>query len=244
MDKRNEIELLQAQLIQERALVQDLEAGKSKMILDAIEVGGQFLDLCEAVRVLKEVLQLIMLKAPGYDWNTDPLSITLMVGNAVTKSDHVLAGEPDEENDSLQAQLAQRTAELEALRKWRDYVTVALQRPGGAFFEDVPKHIIDLVAELERVRAQVQQLEKDNATLHQFWMNADDWLAYNDKQAAIQRERDILRTLVAALPKVEGAVEVSAGDDGCYILPLWIRCVTKEQADGIAALLQERQKLC
>ena len=56
-------------------------------------------------------------------------------------------------------QLTQRTAELEALRKWRDYVTAALQRPGCAF-EDVPKHIIDLVAELERVRALLLALPK------------------------------------------------------------------------------------
>ena len=231
MDKRNEIELLQAQLIQERALVQDLEAGKSKMILDAIEVGGQFLDLCEAVRVLKEVLQFVMLKAPGYDWNTDPLSITLMVGNALTKSNHVLAGEPDEENDSLQDQLTQRTAELEAakaiqaidmknnnayreqvanlqaelervradnkaLDKWRADVTVALQRPEGAFFVDVPQHIKDLV-----------------------------------------KERDDLRTLVLALPKVEGDWTVS-----CALADRVVEGgIVSDISEAVAAIVQHRQ---
>ena len=170
MDKSNEIELLQAQLIQERALVQDLEAGKSKMILDAIEVGGQFSDLREAVRVLKEVLQFVMLKAPGYDWNTDPLSITLMVGNALTKSNHVLAGEPDEENDSLQAQLTQRTAELEAakqhheqsenaaqlyyreLTRAKNRICEAAGLPPDSGYEPAIKH---LQAELERVKGEL-----------------------------------------------------------------------------------------
>ena len=147
MDKSNEIELLQAQLIQERALVQDLEAGKSKMILDAIEVGGQFSDLREAVRVLKEVLQFVMLKAPGYDWNTDPLSITLMVGNALTKSNHVLAGEPDEENDSLQAQLTQRTAELEAAKE----KAAEQGRYAVEMFDEVKR----VQAELARVRGEL-----------------------------------------------------------------------------------------
>ena len=110
------------------------------------------------------------------------------------------------ERDEFEAQLTQRTAELErvradnkALDEWRADVTVSLQRPGGAFFVDVPQHIKDLV-----------------------------------------KERDDLRTLLLALPKVEGAVVVSngyvKGSTRCHAL-----FGADEDAALYAALLQHRQ---
>jgi hypothetical protein len=61
-----------------------------------------------------------------------------------------------------------------AFDEWRADVTVSLQRPGGAFFVDVPQHIKDLV-----------------------------------------KERDDLRALVLALPKVEGEI-LEQGDFAFY----------------------------
>jgi DNA repair exonuclease SbcCD ATPase subunit len=99
----------------------------------------------------------------------------------------------------LQAELERVRADNKALDEWRADVTVSLQRPGGAFFVDVPQHIKDLV-----------------------------------------KERDDLRTLIAALPKVEGAVVVSNGyvkdSTRCHAL-----FGADEDAALYAALLQHRQ---
>lgn len=45
-----------------------------------------------------------------------------------------------------------QTDELSQLRDWRADVTSALGRPGGAFYEDVPKHVRKLRSDLENVR--------------------------------------------------------------------------------------------
>lgn len=60
-------------------------------------------------------------------------------------------------NDALQ----QRVAQLEA---WRDTVTLALQRPGGARFEDVPQHVRELVADHARVLGLVRTYVDANET--------------------------------------------------------------------------------
>ena len=100
---------------------------------------------------------------------------------------------------TLQAELERVRADNKALDEWRADVTVSLQRPGGAFFVDVPQHIKDLV-----------------------------------------KERDDLRTLILALPKVEGAVVVSNGyvkdSTRCHAL-----FGADEDAALYAALLQHRQ---
>jgi len=99
----------------------------------------------------------------------------------------------------VQAELERVRADNKALDEWRADVTVSLQRPGGAFFVDVPQHIKDLV-----------------------------------------KERDDLRTLLLALPKVEGAVVVSNGyvkdSTRCHAL-----FGADEDAALYAALLQHRQ---
>ena len=46
------------------------------------------------------------------------------------------------------AELAQLRAENERLRDWQATVTAAIQHEGGSFFEDVPKHIRELKAQL------------------------------------------------------------------------------------------------
>jgi hypothetical protein len=63
-------------------------------------------------------------------------------------------------------QLRQRLADVEAERdKWRDQMmnaTVALGREGGAFYDDVPKHIRALKAERERLRAALKEALQDD----------------------------------------------------------------------------------
>ena len=59
------------------------------------------------------------------------------------------------ERDDLQAELERVRADNKALDKWRADVTMALQRPEGAFFVDVPQHIKDLVKERDELRALV-----------------------------------------------------------------------------------------
>jgi hypothetical protein len=52
--------------------------------------------------------------------------------------------------ESLHAGNLQRMAEIEQLRDWRDSVTLALQRDGGARYADVPDHIRALVGTAKR----------------------------------------------------------------------------------------------
>ena len=101
---------------------------------------------------------------------------------------------------AVKEELERVRADNKALDKWRADVTVALQRPEGAFFVDVPQHIKDLV-----------------------------------------KERDSLRTLIAALPKVEGEIMVSESlvlaedPDMCSDMS------DKDEAMAYAALLKHRQ---
>ena len=51
--------------------------------------------------------------------------------------------------------------ELELLKAWRADVTVALQREGGAFYQDVPNHIRALVAGHQQMAVLNEALFKD-----------------------------------------------------------------------------------
>ena len=58
--------------------------------------------------------------------------------------------------------------DLTTLRQWRDNVTLALQRPGGARFEDVPEHIKALVRDHATLRQLVEALpHTDLCAVHQ-----------------------------------------------------------------------------
>jgi len=111
---------------------------------------------------------------------------------------------------TLQAELERVRADNKALDEWRADVTVSLQRPGGAFFVDVPQHIKDLV-----------------------------------------KERDDLRTLIAALPKVEGEIAVKHTEvDLSYVWGITLNGYFtfqsalfdgKEEAEAYATILKHRQ---
>ena len=105
---------------------------------------------------------------------------------------------------TLQAELERVRADNKALDEWRADVTVSLQRPGGAFFVDVPQHIKDLV-----------------------------------------KERDDLRTLILALPKVEGEIEVKLYGDEFVVMIMgliWLKCYKTDEVliNAIVALWQHR----
>lgn len=123
----------------------------------------------------------------------------LEAANTLLYKKNCALGRAETSINDLQAELERVRADNKALDEWRADVTVSLQRPGGAFFVDVPQHIKDLV-----------------------------------------KERDDLRTLLLALPKVEGAVVVSNGyvkdSTRCHAL-----FGADEDAALYAALLQHRQ---
>ena len=58
--------------------------------------------------------------------------------------------------DSQQKDIAERDAGIARLRDWQATVTAALLRPGGSFFEDVPKHIRELRERAEKAEAALE----------------------------------------------------------------------------------------
>lgn len=48
-------------------------------------------DLLEALHDARKTLSYVTEKAPGYDWNADPLSLTLRTGDAFSKIDAAIA---------------------------------------------------------------------------------------------------------------------------------------------------------
>lgn len=153
-----------------------------------------------------------------------------------------------EANAKLESQLTQRTAECDALKLVNDthmktvmklshvveQRTAELEAAKRQIGEEQKRLLVvcdqrnDARAELERVRG-----ERDDMQRAAQGMSND--------LTGIGQKYDELRTLILALPKVEGEITVSVDPDSWYVMPLLIRCVTKEQADGIAALLQHRQ---
>jgi hypothetical protein len=85
-----------------------------------------------------------MTGSTGYhDFKPNPNNRCEICGHVASASWHYVKG-------SIVAGLE---AENAALRKWQANVTVALRNPGGAFFEDVPKHIKAMVDTLEALRS-------------------------------------------------------------------------------------------
>ena len=177
--------------------------------------------------------------------------------------------------EQLQADLAERTAELEAVNKHQQlhdrifarqrdlmahYVATireAIRRLGnsthskerpepyesrtpviaaflgqalGVTAEEAERERVNLQAELERVRGEL--------------VEAKDFLntVTNDLNETA-KERDDLRALVAALPKVEGEIRLIHADDGdWHVVDLYDAIFTdKSWAVSYAALLQHRQ---
>ena len=173
----------------------------------------------------------------------------------------------------LQAELERVRADNKALDEWRADVTVSLQRPGGAFFVDVPQHIKDLVKERDALRAQLAAAQKVKADYDR-WLSGGVYFTtaeyekhiaehqaqlrqvegerdHAKKMEAVQKEVadnqtwhvQKLRTLILALPKVEGEIQViEAATDEWHVYDAIF--TTQAGADNYAAMLQERQKLC
>ena len=151
------------------------------------------------------------------------------------------------EREQLKSHLTQRTAELEAAKaQHKDLVLrnrILRDRPDlpverTSFHDEVVK----LQAELERVRG---ERDEQAGYAQSYCDKADLWGELVDQA---QKERDELRTLIAALPKVEGEIEVSSGvynfillkhDSGTRFLCGQIE--TEQTAQAIAALWEHRQ---
>ena len=127
----------------------------------------------------------------------------------------------------LQSQLTQRTAELEAAKK---HCEIIEERKAEAY-KEVEIQLLakaEIHAELERVRGELQSAE------------AGYFVAERELQGA-NNKYDELRTLIAALPKVEGEIMVSESlvlaedPDMCSDMS------DKEEATAYAALLKRRQ---
>ena len=131
----------------------------------------------------------------------------------------------------LQSQLTQRTAELEAANKHWD-----------ALWNAACEQKDTLQAELERVRGELAEKYKYHELFKQWqcWRDPDELVSEYEKYQAAIKENEILRALIAALPKVEGAVVVSNGyvkdSTRCHAL-----FGADEDAALYAALLQHRQ---
>ena len=134
----------------------------------------------------------------------------------------------------IQSQLTQRTAELEAAKA----IQAIDLKNNNAYREQVAT----LQAELERVRGELQSAE------------AGYFVAERDLQGMNNRYDD-LRTLIAALPKVEGEITCSQQIDSAWRLHYWqveaygvadeciyrLSNLREEEAKAYAALLQHRQ---
>ena len=142
----------------------------------------------------------------------------------------------------LKAQLTQRTAELEAIKAdTKNMLDVATSR--------LREQVNDLQAELERVRGERDEANELVAALSSKVAEYEVELN-GDPQNFYGRGRTVgLRTLIAALPKVEGEIRVaavmhpnhfdewhiSAGDT-------WIMTIAgKQSADSVLCALQHRQ---
>jgi hypothetical protein len=95
---------------------------------------------------------------------------------------------------------------LEQLEDWRAAVTVALQRPGGAFFEDVPNHIRELVSQLAAARQAQATLQERCAVLIRAW---NKWV--NRADLGDWRQRDELLIAVKVYVEALAAADDEAG---------------------------------
>lgn len=129
--------------------------------------------------------------------------------------------------DATIAALQARVQELEAVR-----TALNALRDG---YDDLESQHNDLQAELERVRGELQSAE------------AGYFVAERELQGA-NNKYDELRTLIAALPKVEGEIEVYHHESGLRHSVVarpankhYSSFDTPEEAEAYAALLQHRQ---
>ncbi len=144
--------------------------------------------------------------------------------------------------EAVQKEVADnQTWHVQKLKDWRDTVTLALQRPGGARFEDVPEHIKGLVRERDALS---------------IWVNAlrDSYDDLESRHADMLGDLTTLRQLVAALPVVdvqEVSVWLSPDESGWFVSKrpafpaglYWAKFRTQAEADSFRALLAYRATL-
>ena len=111
--------------------------------------------------------------------------------------------------EAVQKEVADNQAwHVQKLKGWRDTVTLALQRPGGARFEDVPGHIKALVKEHDTLRQLVSALPVVDVQEVSVWLSPDESGWFVSKRPAFpaglywakfrtQAEADSFRALLA-----------------------------------------------
>ena len=166
--------------------------------------------------------------------------------------------------EAVQKEVADnQTWHVQKLKDWRDTVTLALQRPGGARFEDVPGHIKTLVREREAHAQDVDELIDccindvlvTHATPGGKPHDPDPQIRpLRDKIAGSLVELQALRQLVEALPVVDGqevSVWLSPDESGWLVSKrpafpaglYWAKFRTQAEADSFRALLAYRATL-
>ena len=203
---RRRVDELEAREVDVVLLREDLEqrtaeleaVNKHQQLHDRIFVGQRDL-MAHYVATIREAIRRLGNSTHSKEQPEPYESRTPVIAAFLGQALGVAAEEAERERVNLQAELERVRADNKALDEWRADVTVSLQRPGGAFFVDVPQHIKDLV-----------------------------------------KERDDLRTLILALPKVEGEISERFCTGSYYSSPYDYRShVTFETA--LVALLKHRQ---
>ena len=146
-----------------------------------------------------------------------------------------------DQREAFEQQLTQRTAELEAAKRERDVWYARYNELSGV----KDRQLNDLQAELERVRAEHnkagEELQREVNTLNHLLRNVGLGQGEIDGMAADFEELTTLRTLILALPKVEGEIMVSESlvlaedPDMCSDMS------DKDEAMAYAALLKHHQ---
>lgn len=135
-----------------------------------------------------------------------------------------------------ESQLTQRTAELEAAKRERDVWYARYNELSGV----KDRQLNDLQAELERVRGEQQQ-----AWLHFTLCNSH--ADFIDDLGTLLTDHYTLRTLIAALPKVEGEIEVYTGKNTNQVVVTYNRGIIigtlygLDHAKPVADLYKHRQ---
>ena len=88
---------------------------------------------------------------------------TYAADSEFVRGDYVCTEDADKAYDALQAKLDAANLKIDELRDWQATVTTALGREGGAFFEDVPKHVRELRAHNREAHRYLSQLLRHNA---------------------------------------------------------------------------------
>lgn len=199
--------------------------GFSGTLRDGTTFHGGTTTHCGALKIeqLPEQLRTdaVKLRKPGsHDFAQESIAHAEMTETCLPEVQGVLASlraelaELQEENDtkariieSLETEADAACRQLIALKDWRGSVTVALQRPGGTHYEDVSRHIQELVKGLDAALQELAELKRRYEIIDNARLQVGKRLA----ERALLAERDAARDTLVALQQqlrdlVDGAI--------------------------------------